>query len=121
MEESQKLYGRKRSLTPKTMYCMIHLRESLEKSKTIYRQKAAVWLLEARGGKREQGVNGAKGVFQGEGTILYIDFGGGYLIIHNYQNSSNCTLKIVDNTLVNKNEQKQTNKQIPQKPKSKNY
>lgn len=79
-----------------------------------------MWLTEARGGKREQRVNGARGVFQGEGTVLSIDFGGGYLIVHNYQNLSNCTLKIVDNTLVNKNEQNQTNKKTPQKPKSKN-
>lgn len=54
-------------------------------------------------------MNGARGVFQGAGTVLSIDFGGGYLIVHNYQNLSNRTLKIVDNTLVNKNEQKQKN------------
>lgn len=46
--------------------------------------------------------NGARGVLQGEGTIPYIDFNGGYMTVCNYQNSSDYILKIVD-TLINGN------------------
>lgn len=55
----------------------------------------------ARGGEREWRVNGASRVLQGEATILYIDFDGGYMTVCNYQNSSGNTLKIIDDTLIN--------------------
>lgn len=56
----------------------------------------------AGGGEREWRVNVARGVLQGEGTIPYTYFNGGYMTIGNYQNSSDYILKIVD-TLINEN------------------
>lgn len=56
----------------------------------------------AEGGEREWRVNVARGVLQGEGTIPYTYFNGGYMTIGNYQNSSDYILKIVD-TLINGN------------------
>ena len=37
-----------------------------------------------------------QGVFLGDGAVLYLGCGGGYMIVGIYQNSKNCTLKIVN-------------------------
>ena len=37
---------------------------------------------------------GQEGASQGDGNVPYLDYSGGYTIVHICQNSSNCTLKM---------------------------
>lgn len=50
----------------------------------------------ARGWEWEKGstTKGHKEIFSGNGTVLYLDCGGGYATVYNLENSSNCTFKM---------------------------
>lgn len=60
--------------------------------------------------ERRQNVNGHQKTFQDDGTVLYFELSGDFMIMHSYQNFSSSVFDIdeidLNNTLINKKEKK---------------
>lgn len=49
--------------------------------------------------KKQQNYKGVRGISEGDGTMLYLDFVAGYLTVHFHQNLLNCALKSTNFTI----------------------
>lgn len=68
------------------------------KGKTIWAKTRSVV---ARGcsAVRKAGYKDEQGILRGDGTVLYLDYGGSYMSVYVCQNVQNCALKRVTSTV----------------------